>query len=516
MAKRYDESDIDFVFNTIIEELEKGSKYDAKHIFLFNKSRPLIDKIISSWDSLSDRNKHFFCRNIDIKNKKYLFERLGEAKINKEIINIRDLFKPCIQTNLTQNSFDSKKFEEQEDEIIFKEGIFNGCPLLNYYCKNPGIKSPFKNKYVFFILHFLRDLIPFVEASKKLGLAIEKSYYFYKDYPYPKKEEIIRYLKEQGANVDSYTKINQYLELFAKNPLKYKKKILIIEDGGFIVPEILRNFSQLIDCVIGAVEQTTRGIVNAKKWEKEDTSNKIKFPLISVATSKLKREFEPPYIAGAVIDNIKKFLPNISFRGKKAGLLGFGAIGKKLAKWLKNEGMNLTIYDPNDGRKLRAALKGYTLAKSLRDVAKDKDFVIGASGYNAINSEVISIISHGTYLISASSEQYEIDLDELKRRTSKDPEPLFNYSQNRIGTTFCISPKEKKIFLLADGYPINFWGSESMPNEASDLILVLLLLSTIELVINKNLDDGINKKIVQKIAKHYGVAKKFLELHNLG
>ena len=59
--------------------------------------------------------------------------------------------------------------------------------------------------------------------------------------------------------------INQYLKQFAESPSDDRiGEILIIEDGGFFVPAIHREFTQLIPHVIGAVEQTTRGIFNAE------------------------------------------------------------------------------------------------------------------------------------------------------------------------------------------------------------------------------------------------------------
>ena len=49
---------------------------------------------------------------------------------------------------------------------------------------------------------------------------------------------------------------------------------------------------------------------------------------------------------------------------------------------------------------------------------KNKDIVIGASGNESIDSNVISNLSHNTYLVSASSELYEINIAELIRQSA--------------------------------------------------------------------------------------------------
>ena len=45
------------------------------------------------------------------------------------------------------------------------------------------------------------------------------------------------------------------------------------------------------------------------------------------------------------MDNIKRMLPDIGVRGQSAALLGCGTIGKKLAEWFRNSGVEVTIYD---------------------------------------------------------------------------------------------------------------------------------------------------------------------------
>lgn len=388
---------------------------------------------------------------------------------------------------------------------------FANTPLLRYYSRDLKFQKsqPFRGKRVFIILHFLRDLIPFVEGMKKLGLDMGNAYFFYKDYPYPQKEGIKTWLSEQGAIVEPRSKIPQYLAQLNAMPSGSIGDILIIEDGGFIVPEIHREFTNLIPHVIGSVEQTTRGIRN------DEAIKEIQFPVISVATSKLKGTFEPQYIGKAVVENIKRLLPDIALNGKTVGIFGFGTIGREVAEWFKSNKSIVSVYDLSAENSLSAQQSGFLLSSSPEQNGQNKNFVIGASGNESINSRVIANLTHGTYLVSASSELYEIDIDELTRLQSHTS--VLNKSGGEvIGTDFELPPSKRIIHVIANGYPINFWGFESMPNEASDLIMSLIFLCACELGSGSSYAKGIDAESVNTIAKEHKLAEKFLEIHRQG
>lgn len=422
---------------------------------------------------------------------------------------------PEKETTLKIPSHISERFRQELPPKIIKDP-FKNTRLLLYFSREPELitKKPFRDKRVFFILHFLKDLIPFVKATENVGLNLENSYFFYKDYPYPQKDAIKGWLKEQGAIVEPLSHISQYLTQLVESPPERIGEILIIEDGGFFVPTIHRNYPQLITHVMGAVEQTTRGIRNAESWEKETAENILQIPIISVATSKLKSDFEPSYIGRAVVDNIKRMLPGIVLNGKTAALFGCGTIGREIASWLRENNVNVTIFEPSSQNRMWAWSNGFILADSPGQAALNKNFVIGASGNESVNSQVIASLSHGTYLISASSELYEIDIDELHRQ-AKNKEILINDNGGEIGTTF-ILPNDKQIHTLANGFPINFWGFESMPEEASDLILSLIFLSGAEIALGNFSSSGINPDAVNEITKKYNVEEKFLEFQKHG
>jgi S-adenosylhomocysteine hydrolase len=405
-----------------------------------------------------------------------------------------------------------RRFDQPLSKRLMKDP-FRHTELLRYYTTDTTLlkEKPFDGKRVLFVLHFLKDLIPFVAAAETMGLDLNKAHFFYKDYPYPQKEAIRKYLKDKGANVRPRSSIAQCLEEIAQMHPSDIAPLLIVEDGGFIAPMIHRDFHQLLPRVVGAVEQTTRGIRNAEKWLKEKDGNSLGFPIISVATSRIKNEFEPPYIAEAIVANTKRLIPDQPLKGIDIALFGYGTIGGTLARRLKQDA-SVTIYDTSGDGKLLALEEGFAVADSPSEAVRNKDLVIGASGELSISSQVIANLKHGCYVMSTSSELYEIDIEELNRQQTA-AKPLRNDDGTYAGTTFVLPPKNKEVHLIANGYPINFWGVQSMPVQASSLIMTLILLSAAELALGCSSQRCIDSDAVNKIADKYKVSDKFVDVY---
>lgn len=259
------------------------------------------------------------------------------------------------------------------------------------------------------------------------------------------------------------------------------------------------------------MEQTRRG-----EWNITDALKtypaRPSFDILSVAGCDLKNTFEPRHVARSVVKNIERLLPDFALTGKKVGVIGHGAIGKAVCQQLRAEHCIVEVFDLEETKQLEAQQGGFAVSESAADLVKRARLVIGTSGREAIKRAEFLAMQHGTYLVSTSSEQYEFDLNELKALSSEQiPFPLYG---PRAGTAYSLrgDPPAKQVILLADGYPINFWGMESMPNQVSDLVLSLLLLAIGAVGAgNAATETGvIDSATVNKIADYFGVAR----LHN--
>ncbi len=390
---------------------------------------------------------------------------------------------------------------------------FRYTPLMRYYSQNStlGKAQPLARRRVVFVLHFLLDLIPFVEACRRLGLAMENACFFFKEYPYPQRGAIAALLKQRGATVLPRSEETAYLRQLVNSPKDRVDGTLLVEDGGFLVPAVHQQFTALLPLIKGAVEQTTRGARNDEQTGK--AVGGLKLPVLSVAKSQLKNTFEPPYIAEASIRNIRRLLPNLDLRGSSVAVLGYGAIGNQVAHSLRDGGAIVTVFDEAAARQLEAGHEGFQVADTLRNAVSHKKLVIGASGNRTVDAGAIAVLSHDCYVVSASSEQYEIDVDELNQQRISMSD-LKDDVGTPIGTSYVLPSDGRTVHLIANGYPVNFWGSESMPEPAADLIMSLILLSLVEVALGNYSKPGLDSDAVNKIADKYKLSEKSLEFHN--
>ena len=401
-------------------------------------------------------------------------------------------------------SFPNPVENNKIDERKLKETM----PLLAYI-SNKIENKPFNGKRFIIVLHFLKDLIPFMEYCKHLGLNPSETVLFYKNYLYPHKEEIIVYFRKKGYSVSPLESIDEVLTNFQRICRNNQKPIIVIEDGGYIVPKIHNNkFKDLRIQTKGAVEQTTKG-------ERNDKKVKLEFPVMSVAGAKLKNTFEPPHVAGAVIDSIKRLLGWVNFSSQKALVIGYGSIGEEIAKQLRDTlRMNVTIFDVSADKRLEATQQGFNVQDPCSHAVQGKSLIIGATGETSIGRGELSAMSHNVYLVSASSDQKEIGIDELNALSST-KDDIINNDGEKIGTKYTIRGTTNTINLIADGYPINFWAEESMPNQVSDLIMTLIFISALEIALNSSeLKNRVNPEIVNELAERYELSKTYLDLYH--
>jgi adenosylhomocysteinase len=351
--------------------------------------------------------------------------------------------------------------------------------------------KPFAGLRTAMVLHFLTDLLPFAQACLDLGLSPAGSVFFYKsEYQYPHKEAIGQWLGDRGFTVRPVEQVPEWIG--EQGAATDAAPLLIVEDGGYLVPRLHRDGSPLLARVIGAVEQTTKGLRATEKWGAEvgaarDLTGHLRFPLLSIPDSQIKLEVEPPLIGLNVINCIQALEPALSLPGLRVALFGLGTIGMEVFSRLHSMGALVTGFDLEDKRRTKFRMKGGELASSAAEAARGKKLLIGCSGTQSITADVIANLQHGAYIASASSDRVEIDHAYLEDaqggqyrlgRGERDWEPGTLWA----GTRYVLAgmpPRE--IILLADGYPVTFWGFTGMPHQGGDLIMTVILITAAEL-----------------------------------
>ncbi len=389
--------------------------------------------------------------------------------------------------------------------------VLEDMPLLSYYSKrNQG--EHLKNYHFIFILHFLRDLIALVEAFRRAGMDPKTAHFLYKPYLYPHWEVITRQLEGLGCDVIQLTPgtVKRVVGSVLEESKKDGRKIIVVEDGGYVVPYVHELMPDKCEkFVLGAVEQTRNGINKVK-----ETVSQLRVPLLSVAEAKLKRQYESPMVAAAVLQNILRLRPNEYFQGQTALVVGYGSVGYHIANELKNSlpwRMKTEVYDLDVDLRRKAKEDGHIVDDDIRSLIPDAKLVIGITGRTSIGRDEILLLRHRCILLSSSSDQVEIDLGALRDLSGK-PQPLTEPDIGKVGDIYRLTSNKNEILLLAEGYPINFWKTESLPNKLSQIVLTPIFLCTLALVkrVNEIAIGHPDKDFVDKLLDQEELEKLFL------
>lgn len=414
-------------------------------------------------------------------------------------------------------------------------------PLLSNYVAKKKKDSPeaFGEKCFVIVLHFLRDLLPFLEGLRALGANPENCWILSKPYPYPHKSKICELLMKDGFNVraaEQYpidSACGELLHIAHAHAIQSGLQTIIIEDGGHVGVHAVEVDKK--EVLVGAVEQTMKGFW---KYEEMQQKGRLPFPVLSVASSRFKTDYEPRFIGQAVVKNIRKFLPDAHLTGKKALVFGYGSIGSRVALYLRTmEGMNVDVCEIDPKKRILAKFDGFNV-KSEMDAFAQKDWFVavgctGGKGGNGrtlptVDEKVISSLPHGCILASASSDRVEVDVDCLNRLSQEDFESIYLEEvagrvrdRVKIGTRYKLNLLKARhvppeILLLADGYPINFYSSESVPNESIDPIMTTIFLSTVHLAKHHaELEKSVLDRVVDEVIKKEEMLEAFSRLHGL-
>jgi S-adenosylhomocysteine hydrolase len=290
-------------------------------------------------------------------------------------------------------------------------------------------------------------------------------------------------------------------------------KILVIEDGGYLVPFLHNNYSAEENPCIGAVEQTTKGIRKDESLEAEfkKKSKELYFPVINVAKSNFKDQYESPLVGRSAVHCIQQILSDMHFSGKKALVVGFGAVGREVANSLANQlRMIVSVYDADLDKIAAAKVRGYEASQNLPALTKGATIIIGTTGKTSIAKDILENLTDGSILASASSDQIEIDIPYLNIIAKE------SIYKPGIGTLY---KRHKELsddtyLLLADGYPINFYFGAGIPTRSIDPVLAQLLIGAIHLASeHQRLNKGISS-IMNDLITQYSLLEDFVNTYH--
>jgi adenosylhomocysteinase len=241
---------------------------------------------------------------------------------------------------------------------------------------------------------------------------------------------------------------------------------LVIDDGLELTRRMAEHRPDLYAALSGVSEETTTGVARLRALEAE---GRLPFPAIAANDARCKHMFDNPYGTGQTTLTAILALTNLLAAGREFCIVGYGWVGKGLARAAHGLGGRVTIVEVDPVRALTAHMDGFRVA-ALADALPDADVVITATGLiEAVSAGAFGLLKDGVLLANAGHHDREIDVPALAAAAGA---PI----EARHGVrTYVLDGR--RIHVLVDGALVNIAGLDGNPIEIMDLSFSVQALS---------------------------------------
>ena len=270
---------------------------------------------------------------------------------------------------------------------------------------------------------------------------------------------------------------------------------MILDDGGDLTSLMHKNYKDLLKNIKGVSEETTTGVKELKKMEKDGT---LLIPAFNVNDSVTKSKFDNLYgCRESLVDAIRR-ATDVMMSGKVAIVAGFGDVGKGSAASLRQAGARVMVTETDPICALQASMEGYEVVLMDEMISK-ADIVVTATGNkDIVTADHMRLMKDRSILCNIGHFDKEIKVDALR-----------NYKWNEIKPQVheIEFPDKKRIILLAEGRLVNLGCATGHPSFVMSASFTNQVMAQIELW--NNSEKYQNKVYV--LPKH--LDEKVAELH---
>ncbi len=249
---------------------------------------------------------------------------------------------------------------------------------------------------------------------------------------------------------------------------------LIIDDGAELVSRLVDRRPDLLSGVAGASEETTTGIVKVRAMDAEGL---LSFPVLAANDARMKHLFDNRYGTGhssivSLLSNTNLFLS-----GKTVVVMGYGWVGRGLAKYAKGMGARVVVCEPEPVKLLEAYAEGYEAMNSLKAAEIGDFFVTGTGNLKVLRSEHFERMKDGAVLANAGHYDHEFDLGALQEEAAAVREVRRNVTEYEM-------EDGRRFHVLARGRLVNIAAADGHPVEIMDLTFAVQALAAHHLARN--------------------------------
>ena len=252
--------------------------------------------------------------------------------------------------------------------------------------------------------------------------------------------------------------------------------VVTMDDGADLVSVIHSDYPQIIDQILGSMEETTTGIIRLRAMHSDGA---LKIPVFAVNDAQTKYLFDNRYGTGqSTVDGIIR-ATDFLIAGKKVVVAGYGWCGKGFTSRMKGMGANVIVTEVDPIKALEASMDGFMVMPMIEAARIGDLFVTITGDIHVLRKEHFEVMKDGAIIANSGHFNVEININDLEELAEdkvlgvRDNVDQYNLANG------------KRIFLLAQGRLINLAAAEGHPASVMDMSFATQALTTEYMVKNK-------------------------------
>jgi adenosylhomocysteinase len=274
---------------------------------------------------------------------------------------------------------------------------------------------------------------------------------------------------------------------------------LLLDDGGDLTTVVHRDHEDLLPGIRGVSEETTTGVHNLRRMQREGT---LRMPAINVNDSVTKSKFDNLYgCRESLIDGIKR-ATDVMIAGKIAVVAGFGEVGKGSAQALRSFGATVWVTEVDPINALQAAMEGYRVV-TMEEAAPQADIFVTATGCKGVIT-LEHMLEMRDQAIVCNIGHFDIEIEVGRLRE-------FEWTNIKPQVDLVHLPNGRSIILLAEGRLVNLGCATGHPSFVMSTSFTNQVIAQLELwrnheaykeevyVLPKHLDEEVARLHLDRI-----------------
>jgi adenosylhomocysteinase len=211
-----------------------------------------------------------------------------------------------------------------------------------------------------------------------------------------------------------------------------------------------------------------------------ETAGRLSFPAIAANDAWCKHLYDNRYGTGQSTIAAILRLTNLVGAGKEFCVVGYGWVGKGLARYAEGTGGRVTVIEVDPVKALEAHMDGHGVA-GLEGLSTADVVITATGGVEAVGAEALPYLKDGAILANAGHHDREIDVAALGPG-----------EEVRPGITRHELAGGRRVYLLVGGRLVNIAGADGHPVEIMDLSFSVQALAA-HLLASAELPPGVQR-----------------------